>query len=272
MIGKRHFLAGLGMMVTSSALAQMRAPASRAAEIQVWCPALVYDAMQEFAADFTRETGTKVKVITGPMGKLVGAIQAASPAPDVVILPPDLMESLAQQGGVQAGSRVPLARVEIGLAVASGAAKPDISSVEKLRTALMSAKAVTYSKPGPPRFSMEAQMIDALLRRPELSDVHRQPAPVGSGVDFLAAGNADMALQVVPEILATKGIALVGPLPPALGMHIDVAASVFARSADRADSSAFIAYVTRPEAEHVWTRQGIVRGQIQAAVAHGARP
>jgi molybdate transport system substrate-binding protein len=253
-------------------LMAMLAPQARAAEIRVWCPALVQEAMQEFAADFTRASGTKVTVITGPMGKLVGAIQAASPVPDVVILPPSLMDSLAQQGGVEAGSRVPLARVEIGLAVASGAAKPDISSVEKLRTALMSAKAVTYSKPGPPRFSMEAQMIDSLLRRPDLSDVHALPAPVGSGVEFLAAGNADMALQVVPEILATKGIALVGPLPPALGMHIDVAASVFAHSADKADSSAFIAYVTRPEADQVWTRQGILREQSQAAVAHGIRP
>ena len=235
------------------------APQAKAAEIQVWCPALVHEAMQDFADDFTRETGTKVTVVTGPMGKLVDTIQTANPPPDVVILPPNLMDSLAQQGGIQPGSRVPLARVEIGLAVAAGAVKPDISTAEKLRTALMSAGAVTYTKPGPPRFSMEAQMIDSLLKRPGLSNVHALPAPNGSGVAFLAAGNADMALQVVPEILATKGIALVGPLPPDLSMHIDVAVSVFAHSSDKADASAFIAYVTRPEAERVWVRQGIAR-------------
>jgi molybdate transport system substrate-binding protein len=237
----------------------MLAPQARAAEIQVWCPALVHEAMQDFAADFTRETGAKVSVISGPMGKMVDSIQTATPPPDVVILPPDLMDSLAQQGGVKTATRVPLARVEIGLAVATGAAKPDISSVERLQAALSAAKAVTYTKPGPPRFSMEAQMIDGLLKRPGFSGVHASPAPSGSGVSALAAGSADMALQVVPEILATKGITLVGPLPAALGMHIDVAASVFVHSSAASDASAFIAFITRPEAERVWASQGIAR-------------
>jgi molybdate transport system substrate-binding protein len=258
-------------ILTAVMLAMLVAQA-QAAEIQVWCPALVNEAMREFAADFTRETGTKVTVITGPMGKMVDAIQNAGAPPDVVILPPDLMDSLAQRGGVKDGTRVPLARVEIGLAVAAGAVRPDISSVERLQAVLSAAKAVTYSKPGPPRFSMEAQMIDGLLKRPGFSDVHAMPAPEGSGVGFLAAGNADMALQVVPEILATKGITLVGPLPAALGMHIDVAASVFAHSGDVAHASAFIAYITRPEAERVWTAQGIVREQGPAPATHAAMP
>lgn len=250
----------------------MLAPQARAAEIQVWCPALVHDAMRDFAADFTRETGTKVTVVTGPMGKLVSSIQTTNPPPDVVILPPNLMDSLTQQGGVLIGTRTPLAQVAIGLAVPAGTAKPDISSVERLRAALLGAKAVTYTKPGPPRFSMEAQMIDDLLKRPGFSGVHALPAPNGSGVAFLAAGNADMAMQVVPEILATKDITLVGPLPAALGMHIDVVASVFAHSGDAADASAFVAYITRPEAERVWTSQGIAREQARASAAHNTAP
>ena len=67
------------------------------------------------------------------------------------------------------------------------------------------------------------------------------------------------AMQVVPEILATKGIALVGALPSALDMHIDVVVSVSARAQDASDASAFIAYITRSEAEQVWLAQGITR-------------
>jgi molybdate transport system substrate-binding protein len=235
------------------------APAAQAAELQVYCPALVNDAMRDFAGEFTRETGTKVTVTTGPMGKLVDSIQASAPTADVVILPPELMDALDRQGGVKAGTATRLARVEIGLAVAEGAPKPDISSVERFRTALLSARAVTHTKPGPPRFSMEAQIIDTLLKRPEFAGVHGMPAPSGSGVGFLAAGNADMAMQVIPEILATKGIALVGPLPSALGAHIDVVASVFARSGASADALSFIRFITRPEAAKVWQSQGIDR-------------
>ena len=130
------------------------------------------------------------------------------------------MDSLDRQGGVKAGTATRLVRVEIGLAVAEGAAKPDISSVERFRTALLSAHAVTYTKPGPPRFSMEAQIIDALLKRPEFTGVHGMPAPSGSGVGFLAAGNATWRCRSYRDS-GHKGIQLVGPLPPSLGTHID---------------------------------------------------
>ncbi|HEX4176852.1 MAG TPA: extracellular solute-binding protein, partial [Rhizomicrobium sp.] len=127
--------------ILMAAVMAMLASQARAAEIQVRCPALVHGAMQDFAAGFQRQTGTKVTVISGPMGKMVDAIQTAAAPPDVVILPPDLMDALAAQGGVKSGTRAPLARVEIGLAVAAGAARPDISSVERLRAALLGAKA-----------------------------------------------------------------------------------------------------------------------------------
>jgi molybdate transport system substrate-binding protein len=232
---------------------------ARAADLQVYCPALVQDAMRDFAAEYARETGTKVIVISGPMGKLVETVMVAAPAADLVILPPALMDSLERQGGVKTGTAIPLARVEIGLAVKEGAARPDISTVEKFRAALLGAQAVTYTKPGPPRFSMEAQIVDALLARPEFAGVHGVPAPAGSGVGYLAAGNADMAMQVVPEILATRGIVLVGPLPPALQAHIDVTAAVFAHAGDADGARAFLRYVTRPAAAPVWRSQGITR-------------
>src|SRR6201999_1245630 len=133
--------------VLVAAAMAMFASQAQAAEIQVRCPALVRDAMEDFAAAFQRQTGTRVTVISGPMGRMVDAIQTAAAPPDVVILPPDLMDSLAAQGGVKNGTRMPLARVEIGLAVAAGATRPDISSVERLRAALLAARAVTYTKP-----------------------------------------------------------------------------------------------------------------------------
>ena len=234
-------------------LAFLWAPVAQASELKVYCPALVNEAMREFAQDFAKETGIAVSISTGPMGKLVETIQAASP--DVVILPPDLMDSLDRQGGVQAGTRTPLVRVEIGLAVRAGAEIPDISTDERLHAALLKAGALTYTKPGPPRFSREADIIDALLKR--LPGVHAMPALSGSGVAFLAAGNADMAMQVVPEILATKGLKLVGPLPPDLGAHIDVVAAVFARSGDAQAAQAFIRYVSRPQSLETWKAQGI---------------
>ena len=83
---------------------------ARAADLQVWCPALVREAMEDFAHGFTERTGTRVIITTRPMGQMVESILAGSA--DIVILPPDLMTSLERQGGVKAGTRAALARVE----------------------------------------------------------------------------------------------------------------------------------------------------------------
>src|SRR5262245_13570598 len=96
------------------------------------------------------ERSTKHKVITAVTSMGVGdesipARIARGEAVDVVILPAENLESLIRSGGVRAGSRVDLARSAIGMAVRAGARKPDITSVEGLKRALLEAASVAYS-------------------------------------------------------------------------------------------------------------------------------
>jgi molybdate transport system substrate-binding protein len=230
-----------------------------AAELQVVCPPLVRDGMKDLAAAYTQQTGMVVTVRANVMGKIMSDIETGVPAADVVLLPPDLMDALVNNKGVKPGTRVPVGRAEIALAVRAGAPHPDISTVEKLRAALLSAKTLAYTQPGPPRNSMEAGIIDRMLHRPAFSGVRTMPVATGSGVSALAKGDSDMALQVVSAITAMPGIELVGPLPPELGAHIDTEIAVSARSADPANAAAFIRYITRPEAATVWKRFGLDR-------------
>jgi molybdate transport system substrate-binding protein len=106
---------------------------------------------------------------------------------------------------------------------------------------------------------MEAGIISALLNRPQFAGVHAVPVPQGkgSGIMALVRGEGDMALQVIPEILPHKEVEVVGPLPPELGAHIDVAAAVSARAADPADAAAFVQYIARPQAAATWKQVGI---------------
>jgi len=234
------------------------APAG-AAELQVVCPPLVRDGMKELAAAYTQKTGMAVSVRSDVMGKILGDIETGTPTADVVLLPPNLMDTLVKNNGVKPGTRVPVGRVEIALAVRSGAPHPDISTVGKLRAVLLGAKTLAYTQPGPPRNSMEAGIIDGILHRPEFAGVHTMTVTTGSGVSALAKGDSDLALQVIPEITAMPGIELVGPLPPELGAHIDTEIGVSARSADPANAAAFIRYITQPEAAVVWRRYGLDR-------------
>lgn len=150
-----------------------------------------------------------------------------------------------------------------------GGCQTRISSVERLRTALLGARAITYTKPGSPRFSMEAQMVDGLLKRPGFSEVHAMPALENPVWPFWRRVMPTWRCRWYRRSSLLEGIRLVGPLPSALSMHINVAASVFAHSGDHANASAFIAYITRPEAERVWASQGITRAKTDGRPACG---
>lgn len=234
------------------------APAG-AAELQVVCPPLVRDGMKHLAVAYTQQTGIAVVVRSDVMGKIMNDIETGAPAPDVVLLPTNLMNTLVKNNGAQPGTRVPVGRVEIALAVRSGAPHPDISTVEKLRAVLLSARMLAYTQPGPPRNSMEAGIIDKILHRPDFAGVHTMTVTTGSGISALAKGDSDLALQVIPEITAMPGTEVAGPLPPELGAHIDTEIAVSARSANPTNAEAFIRYITRPEAATTWKQFGLDR-------------
>ena len=241
------WLCGLLLIVSQqNALADTKA-------MQIICPPMVREGITQLAASFTKQTGIPVTVKVSPMGKIVEDIKAG-PA-DIVLLPTGLMETLAKDGGV--GTPEKLGRMEIALAVRPGAPHPDISTVDKLAAALRSAKTVAYTQPGPPRFSMEAGMIDQILHRPEFSGVQLMTTTTRSGVDALATGDADMAVQATSAFLSRKDVELVGSLPPELAAHIDFEVAVSRDAADTKAASDFVRYVTRPEA--AWSKFGLKR-------------
>jgi molybdate transport system substrate-binding protein len=166
------------------------------------------------------------------------------------------MSTLALDGGLK-GAYTPLGRVEVGLAVRAGAPHPDISTVEKLRAALLTSKALMYSNPA--TGSMVAGIIDRMLKRPEFAGVHGVISTRGEGGQALARGEGDMALQLICEIYPYKEIELVGPLPRELAAWIDTATAVSARAANSDDGLAFVRYVTRPEATAIWKAKGLNR-------------
>ena len=228
-------------------------------EIRVISPGVVYNAgLLDLAAAFEKEHGVKVTVTSSGMGRIVNDIKTVTPAPDVIMLPFELMSTLALDGGVKAGSFTPLGRAEMGLAVRAGAPHPDISTVEKLAAALRSAKAVMRSNPA--GGSMVARVIEQnVIKRPEFAGVNSPVSTRGEGGQALARGEGDMALQAICEILPYKEIELVGPLPRELSAWIDMSTAVSARSSVLEDALAFIRYITRPEATGIWTKKGLNR-------------
>ena len=228
------------------------------ADIRVITPGVVFSSgLPDIAAEFTKATGKKVGIATVGMGTIVEEMKKRTPPPDVIVLPFQLMTTLSLDGGVAAGTFTPLGRNRMGLAVRAGAPKPDISTVEKFAAAIKSAKAVMRSNPA--SRTMVALLIDDLLKRPEFAGVNAPPSTKGEGGQALAAGDGDMAIQTISQILPYKEIELVGPLPAELGAWIDTAVAVSARATHADDARALIRYLLRPESNKVWKPRGLER-------------
>src|SRR5438552_15206897 len=247
-------------IVFSALAAALLAPAQvTVREIRVISPGVVYNAgLLDLADAYMKQTGTKVTVTSSGMGRIVNDIKTVTPAPDVIMLPFELMSTLSLDGGVKRGTFTPLGRSEMGLAVAAGARHPDISTVEKLAAALRGAKAVMRSNPA--GGSMVARVIEQnVIKRPEFAGGNSPVSTRGEGGQALARGEGDMALQAICEILPYKEIELVGPLPRELAAWIDMSTAVSARSSQLDESVAFIRYITRPEATAIWKTKGLER-------------
>jgi molybdate transport system substrate-binding protein len=232
-----------------------------AADIRVMAPGVVYNAgLLDVAAAYTKATGKNVAVTSVGMGSIVNAVRTANPPADVIMLPFELMSTLSLDGGIAAGSFMPLGRSEMGLAVPAGAPHPDISTVASLAAAMRGAKAVMRSNPA--GGSMVARVIeDKVIKRPEFTGVTSPVSTRGEGGQALVRGEGDMALQAICEILPYKQIELVGPLPRELGAWIDMATAVSARAMHRDDALSFIRYLLRPESTATWKAKGLERFQ-----------
>ncbi len=164
MIRVIQLLAGMLALVTGVLTAE-----ASAAELKVLSAGAMRAALQELAPAFEAASGHKLKIDIATAGVVEDKF-AASDDIDVVILTKPRVGKLVSEAKIVGGSTKPLARGEIGLAVKKGAAKPDISSVEAFKKALLNAKSVAYPDPASGATSGKhlAQVIEKLGLSSEL--------------------------------------------------------------------------------------------------------
>jgi molybdate transport system substrate-binding protein len=201
---------------------------------------------------FERATGNKVKLNTKAGAAIVEDVKQG--AADLVIADVGVVEGLATSGDVAAGSATLLMISKVGVAVKAGAPKPDISTADKLKAALLAAKTVGYSQgPSGQHFLTVAERL-GIADAVKAKGVIPQGEPVGAAV---AKGAAEIGVQQVTELLAVPGIDLVGPLPNDLQTQFRFSAGIPTKAKDAATARALINFMRSAPALAVLKEKGM---------------
>ena len=231
-----------------------------AAEIKVLCTTALFTALEELGPRFERASGHKLVMSFANAVSMTKRI-AEGEAADVTIIAGAGVDDLIKQGKVMPGSRVDIARSEIGVAVRAGAPKPDISSPEAFKHALLAAKSIAASSPtggGASGTHVAAMLVglgiaDAV--RPKIK--YAAGGPGGLVGSLVAKGEAEIGLQQIAELLAAPGVELVGPLPGALQSATQFSAGIPTNAKEAEAGKALVRFLTTPEAATVIKAKGL---------------
>jgi molybdate transport system substrate-binding protein len=250
-----HFRA----LVLGLAGAVLLSGAAGAAEVRVMISGGLTAAYKALVPEFERTTGNTVITAYGPsMGTTVNAIPvrlARGEPADVLIMVGYALGDLVKQGKVIAGSNVDLVTSAIGIAVKSGAPKPDISSADAVKRALLAAKSVAYSDSASGVY-VSTEMFAKLGIAEAMKDKARMiPAtPVG---EIVAKGEADIGLQQIAELRPVSGIDIVGPLPDGLQKITVFSAGIATVSKEPDAGRALIKFLASPAARDAIVKSGM---------------
>ena len=225
-------------------------------EIVVRCTNGIKEAMLELAPAFERAQGVKLAVTYGSTKTIVDEINAGASA-DLLILTAEAIDGLVQQGKVKAGSRVDLARSGIGVAVRKGAPKPDISTPEAFKRALLAAKKVSYSKIGASGIYFANTVIPRLGIAEEMKSRSLIPDPGTPVGTLVASGQAEIGLQQISELMPVPGIDIVGPLPGDLQKMTVFSSGLCANARSPDAANALAAYLAARAALAVIKKHGL---------------
>ena len=230
-----------------------------AAEVRVMISGGLAAAYKALVPEFERATGHKVLTAYGPsMGTTTNAIPVRlerGEAADVLIMVGYALDDLAGKGKVIAGSRVDLVKSPIGVAVKSGAPKPDISTPDALKRALLAVKTIAYSDSASGVY-VSTEMFDKLGIKDAMKDKARKiPAtPVG---EIVARGDAEIGFQQISELKPVEGIDIVGPLPDELQKITVFSAGIATVSKEPDAAKALIQFLASPAARPEIVKSGM---------------
>jgi molybdate transport system substrate-binding protein len=226
-----------------------------AAEIKVICSNALKTTLEQLAPAFEKATEHKLAFTWGATVPLKADIEKGATF-DLTVLTTAAVDDLVGQGKLVATTRTALANSGAGVAVRKGAAKPDISTVDAFKNALLNARSVAYVEQGGTGIYLKA-----LLQRLGIADAIKTKVkllpPENPAAKAIANGEAEIGMTQISEILPYAGAELVGPFPAEIQLTTSFGAAVGTKAAQPEAAAALIKFLTGPSAAAVLKAKGL---------------
>lgn len=245
------------------ALACVLTHSASAADIKVMISAGFYGVYAELGPAFERNSGHKLITTRGPS---IGDSPEAIPqrltrgeAADVVIMDGIGVDPLAARGLVNADTTRQLARSAIGMVVKAGERKPDISTVDAFRAALLAAKSIAYSDSSSGTY-LSTKLFAQLGIANQIAGKGRKIRGPPSGepvAAVVARGEAEVGFQQVSEVLHVAGIDFVGTIPAELQPATFFVGALTTKSEQPEAAAALVQFLSSAQAAPVIAKAGL---------------
>jgi molybdate transport system substrate-binding protein len=226
------------------------------ADIRVMSGGAPKEVLAVLTPEFEKQTGHKVHftyiVISAIQQKL-----SSGERPDMVLMPAPALEAQVKAGVMRSEPRANLGTVRVGLVVCEGAAKPDISTMEKFKQAMLAAKSVVHANPaatpsGAHLAKVWEQLGIADAMKPKLTFRNA----LDGGVAAIAKCEAEVGLYPESEVIHEKGVTVVGRIPPEAQLNTVYATGVLAANAAPEPAIAFVRFLADPAHAQHWKDGG----------------
>jgi molybdate transport system substrate-binding protein len=240
-------------------LALVMAPMTdlQAAELKILAGGSTTGWLNELGPQFERASGHKLTIHFDSTPNLIK--QATSGAPfDAAVVPVDVFKDAAAKARFASGPTVDIARVGYGVIVRSGAAKPDVSTSDALKKALLDAPSVAFV-PDSAAGGYVLKVFDRLgIAEAMKAKTKPQATPVAIA-PAVAKGEAELGVFLV-NVLIAPGVELAGPFPAELQQDLVFTSAVAVDSKEAEAAKAFIVFLTTPAAASVIKAKGMNPG------------
>ena len=211
-------------------------------------------AMGELVARFEQLTGMAATIDFAPTNALLGRIQSGEFA-DAAILTAEAIDQLTDTDVLVRGSRADLALSAVGIAVKAGAHRPNIESVDALKSALLKAESIVYS-----RIGASGVFFADLIQRLGIADEVNAKAriiPSGFTAELVASGEAELAIQQVSELMMVSGVDVAARLPAEAQSITTFSAGVFTGATHPEAAMRLVEILSSPESTSILKASGL---------------